>query len=175
MQHGASGMSSPETQPRNIILAGFMGTGKTTVGQLVADFIGWHFVDTDDEIIHRVGMTIPEIFEKEGEAGFRRYEKIICQSVVAESKQVISTGGGLLIDSANRDLMLKSGLVICLTASQAAIQERIEEGSGRPLAQNWRKLLESRREIYAALPYQIDTTDSTPREVAERVIALWRT
>ncbi len=175
MRHGASGMSSSAIRPRNIILAGFMGTGKTTVGQLVADFIGWHFVDTDDEIIHRVGMTIPEIFEKEGEAGFRRYEKIICQSVVAESKQVISTGGGLLIDPANRELMQKSGLVICLTASQETIQERIEEGEGRPLAKNWRNLMDARRTIYASLPYQIDTTDSTPREVAERVIALWRT
>ncbi|MEQ8677505.1 MAG: shikimate kinase [Aggregatilineales bacterium] len=167
-------MSNPVAQPRNIILAGFMGTGKTTVGQLVADFIGWHFVDTDDEIIHRVGMTIPEIFDKEGESGFRRYEKVICQAVAAEAQQVISTGGGLMIDPQNRDIMLNSGLVICLSASPQTIKARLSDTRGRPLAENWESLLEQRSAIYATLPHQIDTTDSTPREVAERVIALWR-
>lgn len=159
---------------RNIILTGFMGTGKTTVGQIVADFIGWHFVDTDDEIVHRVGMSIPEIFEKQGEVGFRRYERVVCQSLVAGSKQVISTGGGILIDSQNRDLLLKSGLVICLRASAEVIQERLADGVGRPLAQGWERLLETRRPIYDQMPYQIDTSELIPREVAEKVVALWR-
>ena len=168
-------MSDLVAKPRNIILAGFMGSGKTTVGQLVADFIGWHFIDTDDEIIHRFGMTIPEIFEKEGEAGFRRYEKVICQAVASESQQVISTGGGLMVDPQNRDIMLNSGLVICLNASPQTIKTRLADTKGRPLASNWENLLKQRGAIYSTLPYQIDTTDCTPREVAERVIALWRT
>lgn len=159
---------------RNIILTGFMGTGKTTVGQIVADFIGWHFVDSDDEIVHRVGMSIPEIFVKQGEQGFRRYERVVCQSLVAGNKQVISTGGGMVIDPQNRNLMLKSGLVICLSATPDVLRERLAEGEGRPLAQGWEARLESRRPIYDQIPYQIDTSELIPREVAEKVVALWR-
>lgn len=168
-------MSNSVQRPRNIILAGFMGVGKTTVGQIVADFIGWHYADTDDEIVQRVGMSIPEIFNHEGEEGFRRYEQIITQSLAARAQQVISTGGGLFMDKHNRELMLKSGLVICLHASETVLKSRIEDDAGRPLAKNWRELLESRRSMYASLPYHIDTSTLNPREIAEKVIALWRT
>lgn len=161
--------------PRNIVLAGFMGTGKSTVGQLVADFIGWHFVDTDDEIIQRVGLTIPEIFGQQGEAGFRRYERIVCQSISARDKQVIATGGGMIIDPMNREILLKSGFLVCLSAPPDVIRERIENEAGRPLAKNWQTILEQRQSIYDSLPYQIDTNELSPREVAEKVIALWRT
>ncbi|MDX1991624.1 MAG: shikimate kinase [bacterium] len=160
--------------PRNIILTGFMGTGKTTVGQLVADFIGWHFVDTDDEVESRFGKSIPDIFKEDGEAAFRRYERIICQSLAARDTQVIATGGGALVDPATRELMLLSGLVVCLTASPEVIHQRLADGEGRPLAANWEQLLEQRREAYAAIPYQIDTSDLEPQDVAEKVIGLWR-
>jgi len=163
---------------RNIILTGFMGTGKTTVGQIVADFIGWHFVDSDDEIVQRIGKSVADIFAQEGEAAFRRYERIICQSLAARESQVIATGGGMLVDPANRELMLMSGLVICLTAAPDSIQERLESGAGRPLATNWQALealLEQRKADYAAIPYQIDTTGLTSQQVAEKVVALWKT
>ncbi len=168
-------MSNASLKPRNIILAGFMGVGKTTVGQIVADFIGWHYADTDDEIIHRVGLSVQEIFTKEGEEGFRRYEQIVCQSLAAKSEQVISTGGGLLMNENNRNLMLKSGMVICLHASEKVLEARLSDINERPLVKNWRELLESRREVYASLPYHIDTSNLSPREVAEKVVALWRT
>lgn len=158
--------------PRNIILTGFMGTGKTTVGELVADFIGWRFVDMDDEIVERVGRSIPDIFAQEGEAGFRRYERIICQSLAARDSQVIATGGGALIDPTNRALMMQSGLVICLSASSDVIRARLADGAGRPLAANWETLLAQRQAAYAEIPHQIETTDLTPTAVAEKVIAL---
>lgn len=164
------------TNKRNIILGGFMGTGKTTVGQIVADYIGWHFVDTDDEIVHRFGRSIPEIFAHQGEATFRRYETVIAQSLAAGSEQVIATGGGLLVDPANLAMMQASGFVVCLTADPATIEQRLndEESEGRPLAANWRDLLAARAAAYAEIPHQIETTGKAPRTVAEEVIALWR-
>jgi len=159
---------------RNIILTGFMGTGKTTVGKLVADFVGWHFVDADEEIEERVGLTIPEIFACDGEQGFRRYEKIVCQLLAAREHQVIATGGGMLIDPDNRALMLSSGFVICLTASSDVIRERLSDFEGRPLAPNWETLLVQRETIYAQLPYQIDTTGRTPEDIALEIADIWR-
>jgi len=168
-------MSNLSMPSRNIILAGFMGTGKTTVGQIVADYIRWRFVDADNEIVTRFGKSIPQIFEEDGEAAFRRYERIICQSLVAGNKQVIATGGGMVVDPVNRDLLLKSGLVICLTADADVIKSRIEQETDRPLVGQWRDLYTERQPIYAELPYQIDTTTSSPQEIAEKVVALWRT
>lgn len=160
------------TRIRNIIITGFMATGKTTVGQLVADYTGWRFVDSDEEIMRRVGMTISEIFARDGEKGFRRYERVVCQTLAAGQKQVIATGGGMLVDETNRGVMLASGLVVCLTASPDEIRTRLGNFAGRPLAPDWEQLLESRRMAYAAIPYQIDTTGLTPEEVSEKVIAL---
>jgi len=174
MLNGVLAMSNNPLHERNIVLTGFMGTGKTTVGQIVADFIGWHFVDSDDEIVHRFGMSIPEIFEKHGEEGFRRYEHIICQSLASGREQVISTGGGMLVDSVNRELMMKNGLVVCLTASPDVIHERLKNDEGRPLAKDWEALFQKRQDIYAQMPYQLDTTNLPPRKVAEKVVALWR-
>jgi shikimate kinase len=161
-------------KPRNIVLTGFMATGKTTVGLLVADAMDWKFVDSDEEIVERVGMTIPEIFTEYGEAGFRRYEMIVCQSLAARSQCVIATGGGALINPANLALMRSTGLVICLVAAPEVIGERLAGGNGRPLAGNWQALLEERRAAYNAIPHHIDTTKKTPGQVAEEVIALWK-
>lgn len=171
---GASAMSNQQPAViRNIVLTGFMGTGKTTIGKLVADFVGWHFADADDEIVDRVGMSIPEIFSQYGEQGFRRYEKIVCQSLAARSQWVIATGGGMLIDPDNRALMMASGFVICLTAAPEVIRERLSGFEGRPLAPDWERLLEKRRVIYDQFPYQIDTTARTPQEIAQEIIDLW--
>lgn len=159
---------------RNIVLTGFMGTGKTTVGRLVADFIRWKFVDADEEIVARVGRSIPEIFAQDGEEGFRRYESAVCQSLAARSQHVIATGGGMLVDPSNRAVMMAAGFVICLTASPDAIRQRLTSFEGRPLAPNWETLLEQRRAAYAEIPYQIDTTDRTPEDVAQEIIRIWQ-
>ena len=152
-----------------------MGTGKTTVAHLLADRIRWRFVDADDEIVARFAMTIPEIFAQHGEAGFRRFERIVCQSLAARDQQVIATGGGMLIDSVNRQLMEASGLVVCLLAEPDTIRERLADSEGRPLVANWETLYEQRRAAYAAMPYHVDTTGRTPEEVVDEVLKLWRT
>jgi shikimate kinase len=161
-------------KPHNIVLTGFMATGKTTVGLLVADVMRWKFIDSDEEIVERVGMSIPEIFAQRGEDGFRRYEMIVCQSLAARSQCVIATGGGALVNPANLALMQSTGLVICLVAAPEVIRERLAGGNGRPLAGNWEALLEERRTAYNAVPHHIDTTIKTPEQVAEEVIALWK-
>ena len=161
--------------PQNIVLTGFMGTGKSTVGPIVAETLGWLFVDADDEIQARVGMTIPQLFEKHGEKGFRRYESDVCQALAARREQVIATGGGMLVDPANRAVMQSTGLVICLSALPEVIRERLGSFEGRPLATGWETLFEQRREAYAVFKHQLDTSSRSPEEVAQEVVRLWHT
>jgi len=160
----------------NIVLAGFMGVGKSTVGRVLADRLRWQFVDTDEEIVSRFGMTIPEIFEQHGEAGFRRYEDIVCQSVSARDAHVIATGGGMVINPTNRALLSATGMLVYLHADVEAIRTRLGAiaKSGRPLAWGWEDRYEERLPIYDTLPYRVDTTNLTPYQVTDRLIALWK-
>lgn len=163
------------TNRRNIVITGFMGTGKSTVGRLVAERLGRVFIDTDEEIVRRVGMTIPEIFQRQGEQGFRHIERRVCRFLAAQDSYVISTGGGMLVDESNREVMISSGVVICLTATPDVIKARLTaDKTERPLLKgDWRALLEKRQPAYAAIPHQIDTSDKTPEQIAEEVIELW--
>lgn len=162
---------------QNLVITGFMGTGKTTVGQLVAEKLDRPFIDTDAEIVRRVGMSIPELFQRQGEQGFRHVERRMCRFLAAQGGYVISTGGGMLVDDGNRDVMLASGMVICLTASPDTIMARLSvDKIERPLLKgDWRGLLEKRQPAYNAIPYQIDTTNKTPEAVAEEIVQLWQT
>lgn len=171
----ATNSPSPADPPRNIILTGFMGTGKSTTGKIVAKRLGWIFVDTDALIVQRAGHPIPVIFREHGEAAFRAMEGEVGRELAAGQAQVIATGGGMLIDTALRDDMANGNLLICLTASERVIGLRLGSGKGRPLAREWRALLAKRRAAYAAMPNHIDTTDKRPAKVAEEVIALWQT
>lgn len=167
-------MSDTHTSHDNIILAGFMGAGKTTVGEIVAERLGREFIDTDTAISEQTGLSIAQIFAERGEAAFRQLEAEVAQGLAARSGLVIATGGGMLMNAANRHLLESSGVVICLQAAPDVIAERIAGESGRPLAADWRALYESRRPIYEAIEQKIDTGDKSPEEVAEEVIALWR-
>jgi shikimate kinase len=160
--------------PRNIVLGGFMGTGKSTVGKLVAARLGWDFVDGDDAIMRHVGKSISEIFESEGEAAFRMYETEVAQTLASLERYVIATGGGALVNPRNLETFMATGVVICLNAEKATIRRRLGNFAGRPLAPNWEALLDQRRAAYASIPYQIDTTDKSPTQTAEEVIAIWR-
>lgn len=165
------------TNNRNLVITGFMGTGKSTVGRLVAEKLDRPFIDTDEEIVRRVGMSIPELFQRQGEQGFRHVERRMCRFLAAQGGYVISTGGGMLVDEGNREVMLASGMVICLTASPDSIIARLSADTiERPLLKgDWRGLLEKRQPAYNAIPYQIDTTDKTPETVAEEIVELWQT
>lgn len=164
------------TSDRNIVITGFMGTGKSTVGRRVAELLGRPFVDTDEEILKRVGMAIPEIFATYGEEGFRHIEKRICRFYAAQRGYVIATGGGMLVDEGNREVMVASGFVVCLNALPEVIRQRLmKDPAERPLlAGDWLAMLEKRRPAYAEIPYQIDTTSKTPEAVAQEIVRLWQ-
>lgn len=164
----------------NIILTGFMGTGKTAVGQAVAERLGRWFVDMDTIIEQRAGKSINEIFAQEGEPAFRQMEAELCRELAQEEHLVIATGGGALLPAANRQTLGASGVLICLTAPADAILARLGDATDRPLLagpdrrQRVEALLAQRAPDYAAILHQIDTAGLTVEQAAERVIRLAR-
>jgi len=162
----------------NIVITGFMGTGKSSVGRLVAERLGRRFVDMDLLIEEREGRSIAEIFATEGEPYFRALERDLCRELAAQSDLVIATGGGALIDPVNREVMGRSGVLFCLRCSPDEILRRLALAEDRPLLdvedrrQRIEALLAQRREAYAQIPYQIETTGRTIEQVAEEVIRL---
>src|SRR5579859_3626137 len=156
----------------NIVLTGFMGTGKTTIGRLVAEKLGWRFVDTDHLIEARAGKSIAAIFFSQGEPAFRALESEICAEVSTMRRMVIATGGGVWMAPVNREKLSASGLVICLRAPLEQIEARLSSDSARPLLgnphdeaerrQRMTELLNARAEVYATIPHAIDTGGLTP-------------
>ena len=164
---------------RNIVLTGFMGTGKTAVGRAVARILGREFVDMDALIAARAGKPIPRIFVEDGEEAFRHMERALCRELSIRDGLVIATGGGALVDPDNRALMMKTGIVVCLTASRDEIVRRLNEtdAAARPLlgddpGATIDRLLKARRAAYESFPWRIDTTGLSIEEVARRVIAI---
>lgn len=161
----------------NVILTGFMGTGKTAVGKRLAKRLGWRFVDVDQLIEATARMSVPRIFAERGEAVFRRLERRIIGRVVHGHEQVIATGGGAVLDPQNRSRLRACGPVICLTAAPRAIIERLgPKLSSRPLLRGGtgrltkiRTLLRQRAKAYGQADVTIDTTSLSVEEVAERI------
>jgi len=165
---------------KNIVITGFMGTGKTEAGRMIAQQLGREFVDMDAEIEARAGKPIPRIFAEDGEGAFRQMEREVCHDLSEKQNLVIATGGGTLIDHENRERMMKTGTIICLTASAEEIMCRLGSTnvSKRPLlaASDLREtietLLRARREIYRSFPWRIDTTGLSIAEVTQRVMEI---
>jgi len=151
---------------RNLILIGFMGTGKTSVGMRVARSLGFRFVDTDTLIVKETGKTIPEIFEESGEGHFRSLESAILRRCAEGEDQVISTGGGIVTREENRALLHEAGYVIWLKTSPEIIYERVKRNRNRPLLQTEdplgtiRDLLALRKDLYEACADLAIKTDS---------------
>ena len=121
---------------KNIILTGFMATGKTTVGKTLASQLGYDFVDTDELLESRIGMTIAEFFQKEGEEAFRKMEADLAKELADKRGLIIATGGRFMLDPDNADALVKTGRVFCLVATPEEILERAEGDSHvRPLLQ----------------------------------------
>ena len=156
----------------NIVLTGFMGTGKSTVGQLVATKLGRQFVDMDVVIEARFGMSIPEIFRRHGEAIFRTVERGLAHELSLQSSLVVATGGGTLVCVETRGLLGQTGKLICLNASKAEISARLAETDNRPLAANWQALLEKRRSAYAQIKNQIETSGKTVDEIVCEIVEM---
>jgi shikimate kinase len=157
-----------------LVLTGFMGTGKSTIGRRVSALTGRPFVDTDDEIVRRAGKSISAIFREEGEAAFRAHEQRICRALARVPGLVIATGGGTLVNAESRALMMQAGLVVCLEAAPEVIEARLRANTDRPLAANWRELLAARQAAYAEIPLHIDTGSREVDDIAEELIELWR-
>ncbi|MFZ3373259.1 MAG: shikimate kinase, partial [Desulfitobacteriaceae bacterium] len=119
---------------QNIILIGFMGTGKSTVGRRLAMALNWEFIDTDLAIERETGITVSDIFRRYGESRFRTEESLVVKKLSSSQHCVISTGGGTVCNAENFEILLESGLVICLAASLETILQRVGGGTAdRPL------------------------------------------
>ena len=164
------------TRP-NIVLTGFMGTGKTSAGRIVAQSSGRSFIDTDDLIVQRAGREIADIFEQHGEAAFRAMERQVARDLSGQSDLVIASGGRMMLDPVNQLLLSRNALVYCLVASPQEILARLSfDERRRPLLEvpkpyeQVRDLLAERAEGYGQFP-QVDTNRRRIKEVAEEILA----
>lgn len=158
-------MSGETTRPRRIFLVGPMGAGKTTVGRQLAQRLGLAFLDSDREIEHRSGVDIPTIFDFEGEAGFRRRETAMIDELTARDDVVLATGGGAVLDPANREHLADRGTTVYLAASVEEQLRRTRSGRGRPLLQSGdrratlERLQAERDPLYRAVAHVVVETD----------------
>ena len=166
-------MSTAPPRPLNVILIGFMGCGKTTVGQLLARQLGFQFIDTDQLIIKKARRSIPVIFEEEGEAGFRLIESAVLDDLAAVEHAVIATGGGIITHPDNIRKLQSLGLVIWLNPPESVLFQRIMRNHDRPLVrtpnprETVHELLALRRPLYtSAADLDVDVSDVTPDEAA---------
>ena len=163
--------------PSNVFLIGPMGAGKTTVGSLLAKAMGREFFDSDAVLQERTGVTISEIFEREGEAGFRRRERDVIAELVQKKNIVLATGGGAVLDADNRRLLASRGTVIYLRVPLDAQLRHLRADRNRPLLQDGnpeevlRRLSSERDPLYRELcDYQVNMDGLTVRAACENIV-----
>ena len=166
---------------RNVVLTGFMGTGKTTVGRVLAAELGYEFVDTDGAIEARHGP-IPEIFAERGEGEFRSFERGVAAELADRSGLVVATGGRMMVDAVNARVLSATGDVFCLVATVDTILERVAEGgdaasrpmlAGDDVRERVERLLAERADSYGT--FRAVVTDGRgPAEIASEIVALVR-
>ncbi|MDQ6781860.1 MAG: shikimate kinase [Actinomycetota bacterium] len=165
------------TTTERVLLIGMMGAGKSTVGSALAERLGWPYLDSDDEIVRRRGLTVPEIWKAEGERAFRAEEAAVL-AVAATSAQpvVVAVAGGALLDEANRSVVAGAGLVVWLRADVATLAHRVGSGQGRPLLDGdapaaLARLYEQRRPIYQAVAdVTVDVDGRSPEAVVDLIV-----
>lgn len=163
----------------NIVLVGFMGTGKSATAWLVARRLERQLVDMDAEIEKRAGKRIPAIFAQDGEPHFRKLERELVQDISQRRNLVIAAGGGVVLDPDNVEDLSRNGVLVCLSSEAETILRRVGAERHRPLLEGDDKvrkildLLEKRRPYYNAIPNQLDTTHITPEVTAERVLEIF--
>jgi len=161
---------------KNIFLTGFMGCGKTSVGRVLSERLGFQFIDLDQAIVSQAGMSVKEIFTAQGEPAFRELESRVLAQVAQRSGVVVSTGGGAVIAALNRELMRRSGAIVNLTATVETIAARLTGDSERPLLQGdasyerIEAMLAGREQFYADADLRIDTTGKPVETVAAEII-----
>ena len=161
----------------NIVLIGFMGTGKTAVGKRLAALLNKEFYDSDDEVETVTGMTITQLFNKYGEVRFRSEENLAVNRLAKNENCVIATGGGIVLDKTNLDVLSVNGVVICLSAKPEVIYERVKKRNNRPLLrkgdlfQNILELSQQREELYKSADLYVDTSDLDFQEIIDIIIS----
>ncbi|MDO8848583.1 MAG: 3-dehydroquinate synthase [Coriobacteriia bacterium] len=164
----------------HLFITGFMGAGKSTVGQLVAAQLGWPFADTDAVIERREGATVSQVFSERGEDGFRAAEHAALESLVAQEPSVIATGGGVVLRPDNQALLKRMGTVVYLSVTPEEALARLGDAGDRPLLAGGglaaaQSILEPRLALYrATADHVVETTGRTASEVAEEMIAVLR-
>ena len=162
----------------NIILTGFMGTGKSSVGKKLANYLSFDYVDTDCLIVEKTGLSIADIFQKYGEKYFRKLEKDVIGSLISKERHVISVGGGAVVNSGNLSLLKRCGLLICLKASPENIASRLKGDNSRPVLsgdndiENIRSILKRREEYYVKAGESIDTSEKNVDEIVSEIMCL---
>lgn len=156
-----------------VYMVGFMGSGKSTVGRLVAGELGWQFLDLDEELVRWEARPITRIFEESGEPYFREIESRFLRTVSGEEQCVIALGGGTYVDPDNRTFVESHGLSVYLEASLTQIRSRISDDGTRPLfsdASRVEELFERRRPSYRMARVRIDTDPLAPDEVVREIV-----
>ncbi len=164
----------------SISLTGFMFTGKSSVGRRLARRLGLEFIDLDERIALEAGCTIPEIFDRDGEARFREFEHRVLSRVITSPGKVFSTGGGVVLDSRNRELLLRHSCVIWLIASPQTVLERLSRSKGKPRpllqvenpAARISELLAGREKYYGECDLRVNTDGRGVRQVNEEIVSL---
>lgn len=158
----------------NIILIGFMGTGKSTIGTALAAKRNLIHLDLDTLIAQHEGCSIPELFSEKGETYFRDTESRLLAQILKRRGQVISTGGGAVLCPENREIMLQKGIVVALFADEAEIIRRVSADANRPLlagnpAERVQALIKERAGLYDFAPVRIDTTGKSVDEIVQEI------
>lgn len=159
---------------RNIVLIGFMGTGKSTVGKRLAQSLAWDFVDTDYEIGEVTNLSVTEIFRRHGETRFRSEERIVVSRLSQQEQIVIATGGGTVLNHFNWEALARNGIIVGLHASLEAIISRIGHKNDRPLLNGSKEVIEKlwseRQECYAQADFTVDTSQKDIDEVVSEIL-----
>lgn len=162
-------------RPDRVVLVGFMGSGKSSVGRILSRRLGCRFEDLDGRIESRVGRRVADLFREEGEEAFRGLEREEARAVVGLGRCVVATGGGAFVDPDTRAILQEGAVTVWLRCDLDAIIGRIRPDGSRPLAGNrviMRTLLAEREPSYRKADVTVDACSGTPREVADRIFGL---
>ncbi len=160
-----------------VVLVGMMGAGKSTVGHLLAERLGWRYLDSDEQVMAETGHSVPEIFAGQGEQAFRAEEaRVLAEALSSRDSVVVSAAGGVVLSEDNRDLIRGRGVAVWLRADPKVLALRVGDGAGRPLLDDDPELAlvdldRVRRPLYRSLAsITVDVDTKTPDEVAGIVI-----